>query len=252
MKVLKRKWQLIGKAFLIVLILIIIRFVIDYYNLDIITINPIISALVTGVIFTIAVIFTGTLTDYKESEKIPSELAASIRSLYLDPCMFPTIDKAIIAGYKDHVRDFHQVIVDNFRSNRWDIDTLHQASLQINKDIALLSAENVAPPILVKMRNELTNIDKIINRIKQIKDTDFIPAAYAISETSITFVIVILLFIKSESMIEASILIAAITAMVLGLFMLIKDMDDPFEIEAGASADVDLFLIFDLDKHLND
>ena len=252
MNLIKRKWQLIGKAIIIVLILILIRMVIDYYNLDVITINPIISALVTGVIFTIAVIFTGTLTDYKESEKIPSELAASIRSLYLDPCMFPNAPDDIIKKYKNHVRDFYQVVVTNFKSNTWDTHALHQASLVINQDIAVLAAENVAPPILVKMRNELTNIDKIINRITQIKETDFIPAAYAISETSIVFVIVILLFIKNESMIEASILIAAITAMILGLFMLIKDMDDPFEVGEDASADVDLFLLFDLEPYLND
>lgn len=244
--------MLVGKTLIVVLVLVILRMIIDSYQLDIIAVNPLISSLVTGVIFTIAVIFTGTLTDYKESEKIPSEIAASIKSLYLDPYMFPTVDPALITRYKESIRAYHRVLCDNFRSNTWNIDAINQASLQINKDLAALSKENVAPPILVKMRNELTNLDKIVNRIKQIKDTDFIPAAYAISETAIVFVVIILLFIKSESMVEASILIAAITAMVVGLLMLIKDMDDPFEVDTGASADVDLFLIFDLENHMKE
>lgn len=252
MKMLKRKWQFLIKSFCLVVILIIARIIIDYYNLDVITINSITSALVTGVIFTIAVIFTGTLTDYKESEKIPSDLAASIKSLYLDTCMFPTVKQEVIDRYKSHIRNLNTEIVSNFRLNTWDLASLNKVTLELNRDISDLSLENVAPPVLVKMRNELTAIDRIFNRIKQIKDTDFIPAAYAISEMAITFVILILLFIKSDSLIESVILIAAITAMITGLFFLIKDMDDPFEVGVGSSADVDLFLLFDLEQYLKD
>lgn len=252
MKAFKRKYQLLMKSIIIVLILSITRVIIDYYNLDIIAINPIISALITGVIFTVAVIFTGTLTDYKESEKIPSELAASIKALYYDTAMFPTISQTLIDQFKGHIRDLHQVIGENFRSNTWDLMALHQATNRINLDISELSKENVAPPILVKLRNEMTAIDKIVNRIKQIKDTDFIPAAYAISEMSILFVIIILLFIKSDATIEIIILLSSITAMITSLVFLIKDMDDPFEVGVGSSADVDLFLIFNLDQYLQD
>lgn len=248
----KRKYQLVGKSLIIVLILIILRVVIDQYNLDFLTINPIISALVTGVIFTIAVIFTGTLTDYKESEKIPSELAASIKSLYSDSFMFPTVSAPLLAQYKLHVRELYQVMTANFRSNDWDLHQIHKAATRVNQDISELSKENVAPPILVKMRIEMTNIDKIVNRIKQIKDTDFIHAAYAITEMSIGFVIFILLFIKMDSHVEILILLAAISAMITSLFFLIQDMDDPFEVDVGASADVDLFLIFELEQYLND
>ncbi len=249
---LKRKWQLMLKSFCLVVVLIIARIIIDYYNLDIITINSVTSALVTGVIFTIAVIFTGTLTDYKESEKIPGELAASIKSLYFDICMFPTVKPELTNQFRTHIKELHRMVVDNFRSNNWDLASLNQATNQINQDISALSIENVAPPILVKMRNELTAIDKTFNRIKQIKDTDFIPAAYAISEMAISFVILILLFIKSDSLVESVLLIAAITAMITGLFFLIKDMDDPFEVGVGSSADVDLFLLFDLDQYLKE
>ncbi|WP_319580883.1 hypothetical protein [uncultured Methanospirillum sp.] len=252
MTMLKRKWQLMLKSFCLIVILIIARIIIDYYSLDIITINSVTSALVTGVIFTIAVIFTGTLTDYKESEKIPGELAASIKSLYHDICMFPTVKPELTDRFRSHIRDLHREVVDNFRSNNWDLISLNQATDQINQDISALSIENVAPPILVKMRNELTIIDKTFNRIKQIKDTDFIPAAYAISEMAISFVILILLFIKSDSLVESVLLIAAITAMITGLFSLIKDMDDPFEVGVGSSADVDLFLLFDLDQYLKE
>lgn len=54
------------------------------------------------------------------------------------------------------------------------------------------------------------------------------------------------------SFIEIFILMAAITMMITGLYFLIRDMDDPFEVECGGCADVDMFLILDLDKYLTD
>lgn len=252
MKDFKRKWQLLIRSFFLIIILVIARIIIDSFNLDVITVNPIISSLVTGVIFTIAVIFTGTLTDYKESEKIPSELATSIKSLYDDSFLFPTVNPELISLFKEHIRALHRLVVRNFRSNEWNLDNLHDATILINRDLSELAKENVAPPILVKMRNELTTIDRISNRIKQIKDTDFIPAAYAISEVSIAFVIIILLFIKSDALYESIILLSAIAVMITGLLFLIHDMDDPFEFGSDSSADVDLFLILELDRFLND
>ncbi|HWQ66539.1 MAG TPA: hypothetical protein VN372_06685 [Methanospirillum sp.] len=252
MLLLKKKWSLLIYSLILVVTLIVIRIVIDHYNLDIIAMNPAISALITGVIFTIAVIFTGTLTDYKESEKIPGELAAAIKSLYSDSFIFTSADADLIERYKQSIRDLYQVMVANFRSNQWDINAVHQAELEINKRFAELGIQNVAPPVLVKLRNELTTIDRISNRIKQIKDTDFIPAAYAISEMSVGFVIIILLFLKGDSLIESIFILTAITMMITGLFFLIKDMDDPFELDVGASADVDMFLFLELEQYLRD
>ncbi|MDD5025643.1 MAG: hypothetical protein PHN79_11150 [Methanoregula sp.] len=67
---LKKKWGLMAKAVLIMLILLVPRTVIDYYNLDVVSINTVVGAFISGAIFTIAIIFTGTFTDFKESEKV--------------------------------------------------------------------------------------------------------------------------------------------------------------------------------------
>ncbi len=249
---LKKKWYMLRISALLIPVLIVLRIIIDYYNLDVITILPVISALVTSVIFTIAVIFTGTLTDYKESEKIPGDLAASIQSLYYDSSMFPQVGPDLTNQWKRGIKKLYHAIVANFRSNFWDLGSIHEAMEEINANIIELANNNVAPPILVKLRNELTVIEKISKRIKQIKDTDFIPAAYAVAEISVAFVIFILLFTKSDSTIEMVVLISAITMVMTGLIFLIKDMDDPFEVNVGACADVDLFLIFELEEYLKE
>ena len=74
-----KRFNLIMKAGAVVVLLVAIKvLVVDNLGLDVIGSSPVITAIVAGVIFTIAIIFSGVLTDYKESEKIPGELAAAI------------------------------------------------------------------------------------------------------------------------------------------------------------------------------
>ena len=73
----RKKWGIMFKAVVIMLVLLVPRTVIDILGYDTIPINPVVGAFITGAIFTIAIIFTGTFTDFKESEKIGGDLAAA-------------------------------------------------------------------------------------------------------------------------------------------------------------------------------
>src|SRR6266480_7181656 len=99
--------HLLLKATIILVALIILKLGIDYLNLDVVSAGPIITAFVAGVIFTIAIIFTGTLTDYKESEKIPGELAASIKALYKDSKVIESVsnNEKLKANTQSHIRE---------------------------------------------------------------------------------------------------------------------------------------------------
>ena len=51
---------------------------------EVMELNALFTSLVAGTIFLIGFLISGVLSDYKESEKIPSELAASIKTLLDD------------------------------------------------------------------------------------------------------------------------------------------------------------------------
>ena len=244
-----KKWGLTLKVLAIVFILLIIKMVISQFDLDIATASPLITALVGGVIFTIAIIFTGTLTDYKESEKIPGELAASLKALYNDSMMVRNNDK-ITDDMRSHIRELLQVMISNFRKNVWELDEIGSAMDSINEDIYKLAENGVAPQFLVKLRTEMINIDKISNRIETITETTFIPAAYGIAELAVAAVLLVLLFVRTDPYYEGLALIGATSSLLIGLIMLIKDMDNPFEVGKNSYADVDLNILFGLEKNL--
>ena len=244
-----KKWGLTLKVLAIVFILLIIKMVISQFDLDIATASPLITALVGGVIFTIAIIFTGTLTDYKESEKIPGELAASLKALYNDSMMVRNNDK-ITDDMRSHIRELLKIMISNFRKNVWELDEIGSAMDSINEDIYKLAENGVAPQFLVKLRTEMINIDKISNRIETITETTFIPAAYGIAELAVAAVLLVLLFVRTDPYYEGLALIGATSSLLIGLIMLIKDMDNPFELGKNSYADVDLNILFGLEKYL--
>jgi hypothetical protein len=122
----------------------------------------------------------------------------------------------------------------------------------INNDIRTLAYANVAPPLIAKLRNELGVIDKMTNRIEVIIRTDFIPAAYALAEIATASVILLMLVVKIDPLPEATIIFAVISSMLIGLLLLIRDMDNPFEIGEHTYADVDLETLTYLEKYFDE
>ena len=246
------KWGLIFKAFGITLSLLIVRLIFDYLNFDILSVTNLITAFIGGAIFTIAIIFTGTLTDYKESEKIPSEIATSIRTFYSDLDLIRVQDKTLIHRMQENTAALMRVINTNFRNNEWSMEDMDSAVDSINADIARLVDLNIAPNYVIKLKTEMTNIDRISHRVKTIAETSFIPAAYAISELAAAGVIILLFFVKLDPFYEGLVLFTVLSMLLIALLLLIKDMDNPFEVGKKTYADIDLFLLWDLEKKLDE
>lgn len=246
------KWGLIIKAAGITGFLLIIRLVFDYLNYDVLSLKNLITAFISGAIFTVAIIFAGVLTDFKESEKIPTELATSIRTMYSDLTLIHVPDKEIIPRMQRKVCNILTTITTNFRNNAWDLKEMDRSIDVFVEDISRLVDMNVPPQFTVKLKNEIGTIDRLSHRIKTIAETSFIPAAYAISELAVAGVIILLLFVKLDPLYEGIVLFTVLCMLMIALLLLIKDMDNPFEVGQDSNADVDLFLLWDLEKDLNE
>ena len=59
--------------------------------------NALFTSLVAGIIFLIGFLITGVLSDYKESEKLPSEITASIKTLIDDAYTIYKIKNSVTA-----------------------------------------------------------------------------------------------------------------------------------------------------------
>lgn len=245
-----RHLYIILKAAAVVVVLLLAKWLIFHYGKEVITAGPVVTALVAGVIFTVAIIFSGVLADYKESEKIPGDLAASLGSLYSDVQFIQVKDQKITNDLRLHVKELLKVILSNFKRNIWEIKEIHPVMNHVAEDVNNLSKEGVAAPFIIKMRNELTTIDRISYRVEIIMETSFIPAAYNIAVIAMIAVLGVLAFTKMPSLYDGLLLFGSVSFILISLLLLIKDMDNPFEYGKKSSADVDLTILFDLEKEL--
>ncbi len=252
MKMFMAKYGLIVKAFGITIPLLLVRLIFDYLQFDILPVTNLISAFISGAIFTIAIIYSGTLVDYKESEKIPGEIATSLRTFYSDLALVRVPDKTLVPAMQKKTADLLRCINTNFRSNAWDLKEMDNAIDAINEDISKLVDLNVPPNFVIKLKTEMTTIDRLSHRIKTIAETSFIPAAYAISELAAVGVILLLFFVKLDPYYEGLVIFTVLCMLMTALLLLIKDMDNPFEVGKNTFADIDLFLLWDLEKKLDE
>jgi hypothetical protein len=246
-----KKYWVILKAVVIVTILLAIKLVIDYFQIDVIIPSAVITALVAGVIFTMAAIFTGVLADYKESEKIPGELAATIHNLYKDIRLATVTHKDLTADMHEHIKELLITMNNNFRRNEWKLREINPAIDRIDEDIEHLAADGIPPAYITKIRSEMSNLEKMSYRIDTIMETNFLPAAYIISIIATAAVIITLMFTKMDPYYEALTIFSSITFVLVGILLLINDMDNPFEVGHKSSADVDLSILFKLEEQLS-
>lgn len=251
MIVLFQKYRLFYKAGAIVGVLFLAKIVVDHFGWSVISINTLTSAFFAGVFFVLGIIMAGVVADFKEAEKVPGELAVLLKAMRNEASLIPE-NPTQFDSYKnrilDHNSELLSAINSNFRANHWKKSRIDDILNQINSDISVLWTQGAPTGLLLKLRDYLTSIDRISHRIDYIEETSFLPAAYKVVESAVAAVLLIFVFAKNEWGVGGLMLFGAIGFVLLSLVLLIKDIDNPFEVGKNSCADVDLSVLFKLER----
>jgi hypothetical protein len=169
------------------------------------------------------------LADYKESEKLPSELAASLKSLFDDAYILyksknSEAGKQLMAFQKAFVNS----LIDWLYKKERTTAILNKVSM-MNDHFVAINKEGIQPNYIIKMRAEQDKIRNTILRIDTIRDTEFIGSSYAIVE-AMWFAIAIGLVIINIEPFYASLFFTTLVMFLLSyMLLLIKDLDNPFD-----------------------
>jgi hypothetical protein len=246
MNSLRTKYGLILKAIGIVLPLVGLKAVLHSLGLEVISVGPVITALVAGVFFVMAIILSGVMADFKESERIPGDMTVSIEALYKDIMLAG--NREATAGMLVHVRELVHTVATNFeRRGSWKLTEVNAVIDRIDEDIRSFAEKGVPMALVIKLRNELGNIKKLSNRVEVIKETTFLPAAQGIAECATGGALLVMLLLKLDPYYEGLLLIGVISLILTSVILLIRDMDNPFE----GHAQIDLSQLHKLDKYLD-
>ena len=243
------RFGLFFKAAAIAVIVLLMKFMTDHYGLSHVAINTLTSSFFAGVFFTISILFTAAITDFKEAQKIPGEMAVVLKALHTDSLLATSCDphNSETKNTVSHVEDLLSAITDNLRNNHWHKKQIDQQINLMNAGISDLWHKNVAPGLLLKLRDNLTSMDRLSHRLDYIAYTNDIPGASLIADIALAAVFLIFVFAQNEWGWGGLVLFAAITFVLSSIMLLIHDMDNPFEYGRNTLADVDVSVLFRLD-----
>ena len=247
-----RDWQLVAKVLPLVAATVAAKLVTEALGWEGIDVNPLFSGLVAATIFLLAFLLAGTLADYKESERLPGDLASSLDSI-ADECEILYADKEAPAAREclAHLRDLVSAVMAWLNHRAAASDVLDR--VRGLNGFFLRFEPLTQPNFIVRLKQEQATIRRMVIRIETIRETSFIGAGYAIAYTASAALIAGLLITNIGSVGESLFFVAFISFLLSYVLALIRDLDDPFEFEDGrraGAAEVSLAPLHQLERRI--
>lgn len=186
------------------------------------------GATLTGTTLIIGFMLAGVIADYKESERLPGELASSLEA-YAD------IMEAM--AHADHpldiptLRQSHLKVVSTVESwviNDGPVEPCFTAIQGLNAVTAQLEVGKGMNAHISRALAETQNVRRLISRIDTIRRTSFIQSGYALLQVMVVVVLTLLLFTSFKNAASQYIVVAFLALLYLYLIRLISDLDNPF------------------------
>ena len=221
-------YKLFARTLPLVAGVLVAKLILDQLGWDTVVLNPLYSGLVAANVFLIGFLLAGTLADYKESEKLPGELAVRAEAI-ADECQILFRDKGADAARRclEHVGRLAATLGEWLRGRA----TVHDALERIEDfNWYFLEFEPLTQPnFIVRLKQEQTALRLLVTRINTIRETSFVGAGYVISECTSALLVIALLVADIAPLGPELFLLGTITFLLAYMILLVKDLDDPFE-----------------------
>jgi hypothetical protein len=235
-RIVSKKYSLLENAVLTVFAVIGAKLAAHSLGWEVISLNPLFSGIVAANVFLLGFLLSGVLADYKESERLPGELAASIETI-ADEAATVYESKKADAGrrFLEYLRGLTQSIRDWFYKQQPTRQVMEQLGEMGHHFVALESLTQAN--FIARLKQEQSNIRRLLIRIHTIRETSFIPSGYIIAETTTVLLLVGLVLAKIDPFYESLFFVSVITFLLRFLGLLIRDLDNPFGYYEGASVE---------------
>ncbi len=221
------KWGLTFQVLPIVVLVILFKLVSHYFGFEFLPLSPLMGTVISANVFLIGFLISGVLSDYKESEKLPGDLACSLESL-VDEGLYISINKKGPAATRliHHARLLTASII-GWLHKQEKTESLMDKVSALNAIFAELEPHTQAN-FIVRIKQEQNTLRRTITRIHTIRETEFNPAGYAIAEILTVILCIGLIFTKIDPYYESIFFVAFVSFIMIYMVFLIKSFDNPF------------------------
>lgn len=201
------------------------------------------AGIITGGVFVMGLLVAGTLSDYKDAERAPTDIAAGLYAILRETeAVHAVWDKPDLAALRRRLI----AVVTSLRADidAGDTRTCQAAIEEISESFRELDDTDVPANTIVRLRAEQAGLRKALLRIYHLQREEFLPSAYAMIVTIVGFILVLLMFTNFDGLAESLVTLAFLSFFFLSLLRLLEIISTPFKVGVERTEDdVSLFLL---------
>ena len=221
--------------------MVLLKWLYDQSELKHLDFSPLLTGVIAAEVFIIGFILSGTAADFKEAERLPGEVAASLETI-ADECLIMDAELDL-----PEARQCLSVLAEISGSVRgWLLDDTDLddviAKLRRLNPLFMVFAPKIQAGFTTRLKSEQGNIRKLVLRMDTMRRTSYVSAGYLISEVTALMILVVLMITEIGPLAPTILVVGVITYLMVYMLALIRDIDNPFEYRRGLPgwADVDL------------
>lgn len=243
---LRKRLALFLTVAIVVALLSALKVAIHWMGLEFLTLNTLLTSGIGGAIFIIGFLLSSVLSDYKEADRIPTDIRVALEAIHGDVTSFAAINQKIDLNacrviLKSIVRLIRQGLHhsdghSNLRPVLKEIDGLAVVFVQL---------EQIGIPAnyIVRLRTAQDSLRRSVLRIYHIQKVQFVPSVHVLVQTLVASIILLLLFLKTEGSPESALMFGFICYLFVYALYLIQLLEQPFLKGHNTFDDVSLFLL---------
>lgn len=195
---------------------------------DDVELNTLHSGLLAANVFLIGFLLAGTLSDFKESERLPGELAGRAETI-ADECQILYRDRRSDVARRalEHMGNLAAALLGWLRGAH-PVDVPLALIEELN-DYFLAFQPLTQPNFIVRLKQEQSALRLLVFRINTIKETSFVGAGYVIAVIASVLLVIALVFADIAPLGTELFLLGSISFLFGYMILLIRDLDDPFD-----------------------
>ena len=242
------RYRLLLETALMVAVVVGIKLLIGHFSLEFIDVTSLFTSVIAGGIFILSIILSGTIADYKESEKLPTEIASSIENIYQEGLYVKATKPAFDL---DQLRESLHGVLSSFKQ---DLGSGSREALTPLAELAASFQEiedlGVPPNYIVRLKQEQSVIRKSLLRIYHIQRINFLPSAQILTQTIVLLILVLLVFTKITPLLNGVVMVAFVSYLFIYLLRILRVIDKPFRVDEYTMDDVSLFLLREVGERI--
>jgi hypothetical protein len=201
------------------------------------------AGIITGGVFVVGLVVAGTLSDYRDAERAPTELASGLYSILREGESMHSVWRT------PDLSELRRRLIAVVTTLRADIDdgrsrTCQAAIEDLSETFETLDESDVPANYIVRLRAEQAGLRKSLLRVYGLQREEFLPSAYAMIVAFVSLIIVLLMFTNFDGLAESLVTVGFLSFFFLALLRLLNQISTPFKVgRERTEDDVSLFLL---------